>query len=270
MAKLKDLMGQKFGKLTVIGRAENDSQGRAMWICKCDCGNPEYKIVRSQHLIRGSVLSCGCLQREREDLTGQKFGMLTVISMAEDRIKSNGNNVSRCKCKCDCGNETIVDASALKSKHTQSCGCLQGEHHNDSRHDIGKTRLYRIWGDMKQRCYNPNNDNFKHYGARGIEICSEWKDSYSSFKEWAINNGYADNLSIDRIDTNGNYEPQNCRWSTEEDQANNTRTNRLISFNGETLTLSQWRKRLGFKRGVLEYRLNHGWDLEKAFYTPVG
>lgn len=269
MAQLKNLIGQQFGRLTVVERADNDSQGRARWVCKCCCGNIELIIVRSQHLIRGSVKSCGCLQTERENLIGQKFGRLTVISRAEDIINKSGKHIYMWNCICECGKNTVVNSSSLKRGHTKSCGCLCGEHHDDSSHKKGKIRLYRIWQDMKQRCTNQNNKNYKNYGARGISVCDEWKNSYTSFKEWAMNNGYAENLSIDRIDVNGNYEPSNCKWSTQEDQANNMRTNRLISFNGETLTLSQWRKRLGFKRGVLEYRLKHGWDLEDAFYTPV-
>lgn len=269
MAKLKNLIGQKFGRLLVVGRAENDKYGRAKWTCKCDCGNPELVVVRSQHLIRGSVMSCGCLQREREDLTGQRFNKLVVLSSAPDHVKPNGDCVARWNCECDCGNFTVVDGASLKNGHTKSCGCLQGEHHMDSCHNVGRTRLYRIWQDMRQRCSNPNNNGFQDYGGRGITVCDEWNNSYIAFKEWATSNGYADDLSIDRIDVNGAYEPSNCRWSTFVEQANNTRTNRSVTYNNETLTLAQWRKRLGFKRGVLEYRLNSGWSEEKAFTTPV-
>ena len=269
MAKLKNLIGQKFGRLLVVDRAENDEYGRAMWICSCDCGNQELIIVRSQHLIRGSIKSCGCLSREREDLTGQRFHKLVVLSSAQDHIKPNGYRVAQWNCKCDCGNLTVVDGTSLKNGHTKSCGCLQGDHHMDSSHIDGRSRLYRIWQNMKQRCYNPNNDNFQNYGGRGVLVCDDWKESYIKFKTWALNNGYQDTLSLDRIDVNGNYDPLNCRWSTVVEQANNTRTNRNITYNNETLTLSQWRKRLGFKRGVLEYRLNKGWSVERAFTTPV-
>ena len=259
MAKLKNLIGQKFGMLTVVGRADNDGK-RVCWICKCDCGNPIPRVVRAQNLLNGKTTSCGCTQRkrERENLIGQKFGMLTVLSQANDKVRSDGYHIAIWNCVCDCGNEIIVSSSTLKSGHTKSCGCLQGEHHNDSNHRTGKTRLYRIWGDMKQRCYNENNSSFKNYGGRGIGICDEWKQSYIKFKEWALQNGYDDNLTIERINVNGSYCPENCKWATQLEQANNTRANRMITFNGETLTLAQWNKKLGFKRGVLEYRFRKG------------
>lgn len=269
MAELKNLIGQKFGKLTVVGRAENDKNGRAKWICKCDCGNPDEIIIRSQHLIRGDTTSCGCEKLKRKNLIGQVFGKLTVVSSAEDKITKRGTRIQMWNCVCECGNNTIVDSYSLTSGHTKSCGCLQGEHHNDARHDVGRTRLYHIWQDIKQRCFNDKNDNYKNYGGRGITMCDEWANSYMSFKEWSLNNGYEENLSLDRIYVNGNYEPCNCRWATQKTQANNTRTNRLITFNGETLTLSQWRDKLGFKRGVIEYRLNAGWPIEDVMLIPV-
>jgi hypothetical protein len=265
MSKLKNLIGQTFGKLTVIKRAENDPQNRARWYCKCDCGNKNLIIVRSQHLIKGSVKSCGCLLNKREDLTGRKFNKLTVI----EPINKDKKYEYKWKCLCDCGNYCIVSASSLKTGHTKSCGCLQGEHHCDSSHIEGRTRLYRIWTNIKQRCLNANNKAYKNYGQRGITICKEWEQSYNSFKQWSLDNGYADNLSIDRIDVNGNYEPSNCRWVNFKTQANNTRVNKLITFNGETLTLAQWRDKMGFKRGVIEYRLQKGWDIEKTLTTPV-
>ena len=270
MAKLKNLIGQKFGMLTVIDRADNDGK-RVCWTCICDCGNPIPRVVRAQNLLNGNTTSCGCTQRQRgrEDLIGQKFGMLTVLAQANDKIRSDGTHIVMWHCMCDCGNEIIVNSGTLKSGHTKSCGCLQGEHHNDSNHKTGKTRLYRIWGDMKQRCYNKNNLNFKNYGGRGIVICDEWKNSYIKFKEWAIKNGYNDDLTIEITDVNGNYCPENCKWATQLEQANNTRTNRMITFNGETLTWTQWNKKLGFKRGVLEYRLKKGWSIEKALTTPL-
>ena len=265
MGKLKNLIGQQFGRLTVVKRAENDAQNRARWYCKCDCGNENLIIVRSQHLIRGSIRSCGCLLKEREDLTGEKFNKLTVI----EPINKDKKYEYKWKCLCDCGNYCIVSSNSLKTGHTKSCGCLQGEHHHDSSHIEGKTRLYRIWTNIKQRCLNPNKKEYNLYGQRGITICKEWKESYNSFKQWSLSNGYADNLSIDRIDVNGNYEPSNCRWTNAKTQANNTRTNKIITFNGETHTLSQWRDKMGFKRGVIEYRLQKGWSIEKTLTTPV-
>lgn len=271
MAKLRDLIGEQFGLLTVIRRADNDEQGRVCWVCMCDCGNPNPRIVRGQNLINGKTISCGCIKRKKEakNLVGMKFGMLSVISRAEDNIGNDGKNVIMWNCVCECGNKTIVDGRSLKKGHTKSCGCLQGEHHNDSSHILGKTRLYRIWTNMKQRCYNPNNSNFKNYGAKGVTICEEWKNSYTKFKEWATNNGYNDTLTVDRINVNDNYYPENCRWISLREQENNKSVNHFITFNGETLTLAEWNRKLGFKRGVLEYRLKKGWDIEKAITTPL-
>ena len=133
-----------------------------------------------------------------------------------------------------------------------------------------KTRLYRIWSGMKSRCTNPNQESYKYYGARGIKVCAEWQ-SFLPFQDWALTHGYQDNLSIDRIDVNGNYCPENCTWADQFQQANNTRSNRRIEYNGLVLTSRQWDRALGFREGVLSDRLNTlGWDLERTMTEPVG
>lgn len=131
-----------------------------------------------------------------------------------------------------------------------------------------KSRLYHIWEDMKNRCLNKNNKRFEQYGGKGVEIFKPWHE-YINFHEWAINNGYKKHLTIDRIDVEGNYEPNNCRWATQKEQANNRSTNVLIEFNGETLTRQQWSERLGFKKHVLKNRLKRGWSVERALTTPL-
>ena len=133
-----------------------------------------------------------------------------------------------------------------------------------------KTRLYRIWSGMKTRCSNPNQASYKNYGARGIRVCAEWQ-SFFPFQEWALSHGYQDSLSIERIDINGNYCPENCKWANRLHQANNTRSNRRIEFGEMVLTSRQWDRRLGFREGVLSDRLNTlGWDLERTMTEPVG
>lgn len=132
------------------------------------------------------------------------------------------------------------------------------------------TRLNNIYSHMKARCYNSNGWNYQYYGARGIKVCDEWKNNYQKFKEWAINNGYSNNLTIDRIDVNGDYCPENCRWVTDKEQKNNTRRNHYITYNGKTQSMKQWAEELNISYYVLRSRINRSkWSIEKAFNTPV-
>lgn len=133
-------------------------------------------------------------------------------------------------------------------------------------HGMSRTRLYHIWNSMKQRCVNPNAISYKYYGEKGIEVCKEWQ-SFETFRSWALANGYADNLSLDRIDGNGNYEPSNCRWATNKEQQNHTSYNRLYTYKGETLSIMQWAEKMGIHPNMLYKRLSRGWDIEKAITT---
>lgn len=150
------------------------------------------------------------------DLTGQKFGRLTVIDRYDQK---------RWTCKCECGNITHSDGYQLRQGNVKSCGCYQHELCGDQHrtHGFSKTRLYRIYYKMKERCYRPKNDNYKYYGGLGVIICDEWLNDFKRFAEWALSNGYSDNLTIDRIDPSGNYEPSNCRWITIQEQQRNRR-----------------------------------------------
>lgn len=242
--KAEDLTGKIFGKLTVIKRSENKGK-RVMWVCRCECGNET--IVSSGHLKEGATKSCGCLLSEKStNISGKKFGKLTAI-------KPNGKNKKGqilWLCKCDCGSDYITSASNMLCGNTTSCGCSRRKNGL-----ILNRRIYSIWNGMKNRCYNSSHIAFKNYGGRGIIICNEWLHDFQAFYGWAIANGYSDDLTIDRIDTNGNYEPSNCRWVSMKVQANNTRKNIKVTYNGEIHTISEWIEIIGVSRRVMENRI---------------
>ena len=263
-----DLTGQRFGKLTAVKEIGRDKHGGVLWLCECDCGNT--REVPSGLLRRNVTSSCGCSNWniQIKDITGQKFGRLTVLKF----IGTNKNRNSLWECKCDCGKSVIVQKTNLISGNTKSCGCLNME--RKTKHNKSKSRLFRVWEGIKQRCLNPNSSEYKNYGGRGIGICDEWLD-FETFYEWATNNGFIEDVSkgqntIDRIDVNRNYEPGNCRFVDMKVQSNNTRRNRYITFNNKTQTISQWARELGIKPNTLLARINdYHWAIEKALTTPV-
>lgn len=171
------------------------------------------------------------------NLSGNRFGMLTVVQ------EDNSPNTKRSKwiCRCDCGNLTSVFTHQLTSGKTQSCGCKKSKCNNlVTRKDRKAKRLYDIWRGMKKRCNLQTDKDYHRYGGSGISVCQEWNNSFMSFYTWSIENGYDDNLTIDRVDTFGNYEPDNCRWVDIKTQERNRRNNIFLTHNGETKNLSEW------------------------------
>lgn len=206
MSEVANLIGLKFDKLTVIERGNNLSNGKATWICVCDCGKRKEKSVTTSDLRSGKVKSCGCLYKE-----------------------SNKN---------------------------------RNKKHGDS-----NTRLYHIWAGMKARCDNMHNIVYYCYGGRGITYCNEWRD-YVNFKNWALNNGYNDRLTLERKDVNDNYYPENCCWATMKEQQNNRRNTVYININGEENSASQWSEITGISSETLRWRLKNNWK-ESDMLIPV-
>lgn len=198
----------------------------------------------------------------RENLVGQRFDRLTVMSFEG----ANKSRQSMWRCACDCGKESISVGVHLKNGRIKSCGCLQKERTSQAhtKHGQYQNRLYKIWTGMRQRCMNVNSEFYGRYGGRGIKICEEW-GSPTIFMSWAITHGYNKGLTIDRVDNDGDYSPENCRWATRKEQANNTRQN--IKHDG--LSVAEWCKRLGLHRRTAYSRLKLGWSIEKALFTPA-
>jgi hypothetical protein len=268
MNKIIIPQGEVFGRLTVVSEADNIN-GHTRWLCQCECGNQV--TVYTSSLRSGNTQSCGCLQKNRVSETktilipeGTKFGRLTVVSRASSTGKRTEWN-----CICECGNQVVVTTDSLRGGKTQSCGCLQKERASEAKKTHGMTHSpeYNTWMSIKARCFNTKNQDFKYYGDRGITICDEWKDSFETF--YADMGSRPEGCSIDRIDVDGNYEPSNCRWATDLEQAHNKRNNVIVTYENETKSVIKWSEELGIKHKVLRHRLDRGWSVEKAFNQPV-
>lgn len=193
------------------------------------------------------------------DISNMRFGRLVAIEPTKI------DNKTKWKCICDCGNICYYGYHPLKSGNNSSCGCMVKE----KQHGFSKTRLYDTWCNMKSRCHNPKNNYYYNYGAKGTSVCDEWRYNFIAFKDWALNNGYNDDLTIDRIDNSKGYSPDNCRFADDFVQANNTTRNHKMTYNGITKTMSEWSNDLDISYTTLRKRLNDGWTVEDAIEKPM-
>lgn len=207
-----------------------------------------------------------------KDLTGQKFGRLTALH----RLHNYHKKGTYWLCVCECGNLKEINIKDLRKGNTKSCGCLKRDkllkfHKGLITHGKSNTRLYRIWKAMKQRCYKKYSNSYKYYGERGIKICDDWLNDNTTFFDWAMKNGYNDTLTIDRIDVNGNYSPDNCRWVTMEQQNKNRNNSKYFTINGVTHCLAEWCEIYKLKYTTVLDRLNKlNWTIEKALELTNG
>ena len=200
------------------------------------------------------------MSHKKKDLTGQYFGRLKALFYYRYY-----NNRSWWFCECACGNFKSIRTDGLTTGHAQSCGCFLKD--TLTSHGMTKTRTYNVYRNLFQRCYNPKSKEYKNYGARGIKVCDRWLNSFKNFLEDMGESPKG--LTIERINNNGNYEPENCKWATYLEQNNNTRRNSYLTHQGETLTVAQWSKKLGINKDTLLGRKERNWSDELALITPV-
>lgn len=204
---------------------------------------------------------------KKKELAGQKFGRLLVLYETGERK----HHQVVWHCRCDCGNEVNVKGGSLTSGHTTSCGCYNRERVAEAHttHNMTDHPTHHVWRAMLQRCENPSDKAYENYGGRGITVCAEWH-SAEKFINWALASGWEKGLSIDRIDNNGNYEPNNCHWVTSKENNRNRRNNHLIIFGGRMQFLTDWAEELGINECTLSSRINKlHWPIERALTEPV-
>ena len=269
-----DLTGKQFGYIKV-NKYSHTKNKLAFWECTCVCGK---EIICSGKLLRnGHVKSCGCMTNKMvsdakiDNMKGKTIGRLT--------FKEYVGLVSHHAvwlCQCSCGNECLVKASSVKSGTTKSCGCLAHEvlMERNYKHDCAYLPIYRNYHNMLRRCFDERDKHYKYYGGRGITVCKEWSDKdngFINFYNWALSSGYKEEIlpngknkwTIDRINVNGNYEPSNCRWATNKQQANNKTTNIFVNFNGIRYTISELCETYNLKYPATLRRYHAGWSAQE-------
>lgn len=261
--------GTTFGRLTAAGtgpRKQNKNGSTAATVsCLCICGT-SINVLRGS-LVDGSTTSCGCLGQGKRTAKiipiGSVFGRLTVVGVGQRHFGTDGSNTATTRCKCECGGSVDVRNNLLRRGSTTSCGCKL-KHHPDG----STTPEYFSWRAMIRRCYKPRDKGYPRYGGRGIKVCEEWRQSYEAFLAY-VGQRPSSSHTLDRFpDNNGNYEPGNVRWATKREQANNRRTNRMIEFEGELRSLTQWAFAKGLAYSTIFGRLTlSGWSVDQALST---
>lgn len=278
---INDYIGKQFYYLTVVGPSTNLAKDSSkQWQFRCICGNiierPPARVIGNECHSK----SCGCMRYKNikhkehrkentskldfESFIGRKNNKLTVIGFE----KLKGDKRTKLKCLCDCGNITFILPYQFENGSVKSCGCIRGK--TRKKYYVDDKSLYGIWSSMISRCHNKNNINYKYYGERGIIVCDEWRNSFQAFCDWVKSvGGRPVGTSIDRINNDGPYCPENCRWVTVSQQARNKRNNIMLTYNGETKCYSDWAKQFGIKNETLRGRIKIGWSVERALTTKV-
>lgn len=273
MSKSIDMTGQQIGYVKVLSKYGSDSRGHTLWKCICTACGKEYITTGHQLRRKAKTKSCGCISSKPKDITGMRFGKLVAI----ERVGKKGNQ-ALWKCKCDCGKDAYATTAMLMSGNNKSCGCSQyfpkGKDNPNAKHLMSETRLYAIYCGMKARCSNPHNKDYENYGGRGIKVCPEWLDDFSNFHAWAISTGYDEDAptgtyTIERINVDGDYSPDNCKWIKNEEQALNRQSTLRFTINGETKTLLEWCEVYKIKPSIVYHRLYMGISIENALSYPV-
>jgi hypothetical protein len=246
---------------------------------QCECLNCGNKTSITGTGLRKSIgrgcLNCWNEQFVHYDMIGKRYGCYTVIGIG---IRKGCRNEQHYICKCDCGNETELTKSQITQKNHICCKKCRGNYlktNNGSyKHGDTKSQLYTVWCNMRSRCYSEKSNRYSTYGAKGIKVCDEWlgNNGYQNFMDWAYANGYSTErtetghikYTLDRIDFNGNYEPSNCRWITIQEQQNNRKDNKYITYNGETHTMAEWARILNVPYHRIQSRMINGMDFEDA------
>lgn len=263
--------GDRFGSWTVIKEAKpkivitkTRNLSKRVIECQCECG--VVKLVELVGLISGRTKSCGCSMKKPRKripvIPGTKINKLTIIQ----EVPKKGQD-RRVLCECECGTIKEMPFLKLNKGETISCGCYCREearkpklNKRSENHPYMNTRLYSIWCGIRRRCYSQKSHAYKWYGAKGVRMCKEWEQRFLNFYEWAIANGYSDNLSIERIDSAKNYEPSNCKWIPLSQQNSNKRISRYIEYRGEKMSIKYASEKFGIPYVTIIGRLNKGWS----------